>query len=183
VDVVCDATLPPTLLPNLISLTVHAYYEVEKHGRFLQPFILPSLQHLELASPNHAPAPWSEMHVTHLIRRSKPAKFECFRCTALTVRDVSAILTEVPLLKELSLCFRLGRESDPSLDALITAIARGNLVPNIRSFELEVIQVNAVGLWPRRMPRITVHCRPEEIRPSFRDFWEKQAIMEIVILP
>jgi hypothetical protein len=179
VDVVCDATLPPTLLPNLVSLTVHAYFKVEEHGRFLQPFVLPSLQYLELASRDHAP--WSEMHVTHLIRRSKPAKFECFCCTALTVRDVTAILTEVPLLEELSLCFHRS-EPDPSLDALITAIARGDLVPNIRSFELEVNTTLVV--WPRRVPRITVHCRPEEIRPCFWDFWvrvQKQASMDIVI--
>jgi hypothetical protein len=176
VDDDCDATLPPTLLPNLISLTVYAYSEEEEHGRFLQPFVLPSLQYLELASPNHGP--WSEMHVTHLIRRSKPAKFECFRCTALTVRDVSAILSEVPLLEELSLCFHRS-EPDPSLDALITAIARGNLVPKIRSFELEV---NTTGVWPPRMPRIAVHCRPEEIRPCFWDFWDrvsKHAIMDV----
>jgi hypothetical protein len=173
-DVDCDATIPPTLLPNLISLTVHAYSEEDEHGQFLQPFVLPSLQHLKLASPNHGP--WSEMHVTHLIRRSKPAKFECFRCTALTVRDVSAVLTEVPLLKELSLCF-LQSEPDPSLDALITAIARGNLVPNIRSFELEV---NTTGT----RPGIRVHCHPEEIRPCFWDFWDKlpkQEIMDVII--
>jgi hypothetical protein len=112
------------------------------------------------------------MYVTHLIRRSKPAKFECFRGTALTVRDVSAILTEVPLLKELSLCF-FQSEPDPSLDALITAIARGNLVPNIRSFELEV---NTTG----DRSRIMVHCHPEEIRPCFWDFWDKLPKQEIV---
>ena len=178
VDVVCDASLPPTLLPNLISLTVHAYYQMEKHGRFLQPFVLPSLQHLELASPNRAP--WSEMHVTHLIRRSKPAKFERFRCSALTVRDVSAILSEVPLLKELSLCFPRSEPLDPSLDALITAIACGTLVPNIQSFELKV---NTIGDWPQ-IPRITVYCRREEIRPCFWDFWDKlpkQKIVDVII--
>jgi hypothetical protein len=62
-DIMCYATLPPTLLRNLVSLTIHAYDAEEEHGRFLEPFVLPSLRHLELASEGCA---WSEMNVLQL---------------------------------------------------------------------------------------------------------------------
>jgi hypothetical protein len=179
-DVDCDATLARTLLPNLVSLTVHAYCDEEEHGRFLQPFVLPSLQYLELAFPHDAL--WSEMdfRVTQLLKRSMPSKLEVFRSTALTPRDVTTILAEVPLLKKLSLCFYAG-ESGPSLVALVTAIAQGDLVPNIASFELEIY---TKGSWPRRKPPIIIRCFPEEIQPCFWDFWDKlpkQEFMDVII--
>jgi hypothetical protein len=112
--------------------------------------------------------------------------FSSFHSTALIPRDVSGILAEVPSLKELSLCFLRGEEPDPSLDMLVTAIARGDLVPNIQSFELEL---QASYSWDSevslfRKPCVRIQCRPEEIQLGFWDFWVKlqqQDSMDIII--
>ena len=166
-DDCCDAagTLPPTLLPNLTLLAVHAHSGEEMHGLFLQPFILPSLQRLKLVSEDLSP--WSELNVIYLIKRSKPMNFDYFHSTGLRPREVSVILTEFPLIKELSLCFN-ARESTISLDALVTTIARGRLAPNIQLFELEG-QEDGI-LWRNRVPlplRIRLRCHPREVRQGF----------------
>ena len=177
-DDFCVPTISPTILRNLESLTVHAYDEEGTHGRFLEPFILPCLRHLELTSENNAP--WSEMNVAPLIRRSSPAKLESFHSTAMTPRDVSAVLAEVPLLKELSICF-LGREPDRSLDALVTAIARGDLVPNVQKLDLDLQDTYTWGRQPPK-PCITIQCHPGEMRQGIWDSCSKLRTQGIEII-
>lgn len=84
-----------------------------------------------------------------------------------------AALSEAPLLKELSLSFPLSifGEEPLVLVALITAVARGDVVPNTETFNLEFQDTTSnYGLQKRS---IKVQCRPEEMHQGFRDFWIK----------
>jgi hypothetical protein len=108
------------------------------------------------------------MNITELIRGS--TKLKHFHSIFLHPQILSSILTELLSLKELSLWFdrgisRLGL--DDSVDALVTAIARGDLVPNIQAFDLRWYNVLMLGRIIHS--RITLRCRPEEVRPGFRD--------------
>ncbi|KAF8224024.1 hypothetical protein L208DRAFT_1410910 [Tricholoma matsutake] len=161
----------PTILHNLVSLTVYAFDPCCHHGEFLQPFILPSLRYLELCSEHTTP--WTDGKTIALIRRSLHANFECFRFTSLLPHEVLAALSEAPLLKELSLSFPLSTfgEEPLVLVALITAVARGDVVPNIETFNLKF--QGATWNHDLRKHSIKVQCRPEEMQQGFRDFWIK----------
>ena len=169
----------PTVLHNLVSLTVYAYDQCCYHGEFLQPFILPSLRCLELCSEHTTP--WSHGKIIELIRRSSHANFECFRFASLLPNEALAALSEAPLLKELSLSFPLSIfGADPLsvfgdevlvLPALITAVARGDVVPNIETFNLEFQDTTDKHGLQKHF--IKVQCRPEEMQQGFRDFWIK----------
>ncbi|KAF8222339.1 hypothetical protein L208DRAFT_1413611 [Tricholoma matsutake] len=161
----------PTILHNLVSLTVYAFDPCCYHGEFLQPFILPSLRYLELCSEHTTP--WTDGKTIALIRRSLHANFECFRFTSLLPHEVLAVLSEAPLLKELSLSFPLSTfgEEPLVLVALITAVACGDVVPNIEIFNLEF--QDATSNHGLQKHSIKVQCRPEEMQQGFREFWIK----------
>jgi hypothetical protein len=83
------------------------------------------------------------------------------------------VLSEAPFLKELLLSFPVSifGEEPQGLVALITAVARGDVVPNIETFNLEFR-----GLTSNHGPRkhsMEVCRRPEEMQHGFRDFWIK----------
>ena len=102
------------------------------------------------------------MNVAQLIRRSNLTNLEGFTSTNLSAEIVSVALAEVPRLKELSLSFFEDRT--PSMDELITAIALGDLVPNIQTLQLTSSRFS-------RWCKITIWCFPEEVRPGFLDIF------------
>ena len=155
----CGGDLRPIVLRDLGSLTVRAHNCLGTlHGRFLRPLVLPSLKHLDIDSA--CQVLWSEADVTQLVRHNTP---QSVRSKDLMGNIVSAVLTQVPLLTELEVSF--DQQQSHSADALLTAIARGDLVPNIQSFSL--CHSTYHGRYPGDSRSITIQCRPEEVRPEF----------------
>ena len=170
-DYNCDITgIPPTHLPNLVSLNVQARMEDETHGLFLQPFILPSLRDLAVVSVDGGE--WAGVDVTNLLKRSKITKLDRFDSDCVRPEDLYDILTEFPAVVErfwisFSRMQIRSNGSESSIDEVLTAIALGELAPNTKKL---LIGLEDAWSEPPR-PIVLIRCHPEEMQPAFKDFW------------
>jgi hypothetical protein len=142
-DVECHAMACNTILPVLEFLKIMIHTS-EACGQFLQPFILPSLKRLEVdATGTHFQ--WSEVVLPRLVQRSS-CHLRRVEVSAFAPSAVVALLTAAPSITRLSLQhLKVGRCGEPSHDKnLLSAVARGDLVPNLRIIECNLYNLEYV---------------------------------------
>ena len=125
----CLANLPDTRLRHLESLTVTASAEGD-HGKFLLPFILPSLKAFSVTGGLNAK--WVQLNI--MIERSA-CSLERFEALDFWSLDMHYFFLQVPSLTELS--FRCSYSSYP-LKRIIPQISNLGLIPNLQILKCDL---------------------------------------------
>ena len=159
-DSECTGDVPETVLPNLQSLALHTYHDHGRRGRFLMPFVLPSLKHLKLCVDSE----WCELsgeEAASLISRSG-CRLERLEAKGLDPYDVHVILSSATSLADLSLDFFY----NTPVDDLIFEIVDGSVVPNFHTIRITFpfaelfIELLEQGLMPS-VRLMVIHGQPE----------------------
>ena len=132
----CGISRLNTLLPHLESMTVFTFnmtVDWNEYGRFLRPFVLPSLKHLEIVSC-FGKSVWPE-EAPHVFKPCCLQNLECLEAQQLEPAAVLVFLEAVPLLCELSLP---SFKSKDGLEDLAPFIGDGDVVPLLRKLEWNV---------------------------------------------
>jgi F-box-like len=129
-----------TLLPHLSSLAIRTATESATlcFGRFLKPFVLPSLKQFEIITLSNSLAPelddtWSQSNLLSLMKRSS-CSLERFKAAWITPQLLHAFLKAVPSLVELSFPW-VRPEPLAIFQMIFQEIRDGLLVPNLRILE------------------------------------------------
>jgi hypothetical protein len=130
----CLHSSPITLLPHLSSLEISTATESTTacFGRFLKPFVLPSLKTFVTSSNSGVTVEdiWSQSDLLSLMKRSS-CSLERFETTWITPQLLHAFLQAVPSLVELSFSW-VRLEPLAMFQMIFQEIKDGSLVPNLR---------------------------------------------------
>jgi hypothetical protein len=131
----CLHPSPITLLPQLSSLEIRTATELPTacFGRFLKPFVLPSLKQFEMITMSDSRDTWSQSDLLSLMKRSS-CSLERFQASWITPQLLHAFLQVVPSLVELSFPW-VRREPLAMFQMILEEIGIGSLVPNLRILE------------------------------------------------